>query len=298
MPSISFEYFPATTDVQHAKLQEIVSRLDFWQPDFISITYGAAGSSQGRTFDSVIDFNKNTARKTAAHITCAGSEQEDILALADRYWQAGVRDLVALRGDARPDSTPPKKGFRYASDLVSALKEQHDFTLRVATYPEKHPQAPSLEADIAALKIKLDNGADEALSQFFFDPEVFLRFRDEAAKQGIDGAKLVPGILPIKNYQQIARFAEQCQTSIPNAVKERFESIDDTPLQAIVSGEFTAELCHTLNQEGVEKFHFYTLNDDTRTHLTLENLEWFPNQPLNFNEGAPSTGDFAPRRAG
>ena len=260
---VSFEFFPPKTEKMEATLWESIQALAPLQPRFVSVTYGAGGSTRERTHATVARIQRETALSAAAHLTCVEASKDEILAVADEYWAAGVRHIVALRGDpptlgarfeARPD------GYASAADLVAGLKARHPFEISVAAYPECHPEAASAKADIENLKRKLDAGATRAITQFFFSPEAFFRFRDAAAKAGID-QEIVPGILPVSNVAQTRRMAGMCGTAIPDWMGRLFEGLDDHPgARALVAATIAAEMCRKLYAGGVRHFHFYTLN--------------------------------------
>jgi methylenetetrahydrofolate reductase (NADPH) len=260
---VSFEFFPPKTEKMEETLWESIQALAPLQPRFVSVTYGAGGSTRERTHATVARIQRETALSAAAHLTCVEASKDEILAVADEYWAAGVRHIVALRGDpptlgarfeARPD------GYASAADLVAGLKARHPFEISVAAYPECHPEAASAKADIENLKRKLDAGATRAITQFFFSPEAFFRFRDAAAKAGID-QEIVPGILPVSNVAQTRRMAGMCGTAIPDWMGRLFEGLDDHPgARALVAATIAAEMCRKLYAGGVRHFHFYTLN--------------------------------------
>jgi methylenetetrahydrofolate reductase (NADPH) len=260
---VSFEFFPPKTEKMEETLWESIQALAPLGPRFVSVTYGAGGSTRERTHATVARIQRETPLSAAAHLTCVEASKDEILAVADEYWAAGVRHIVALRGDpptlgakfeARPD------GYASAADLVAGLKARHPFEISVAAYPECHPEAVSAKADIENLKRKLDAGATRAITQFFFSPEAFFRFRDAAAKAGID-QEIVPGILPVSNVAQTRRMAGMCGTAIPDWMGRLFEGLDDHPgARALVAATIAAEMCRKLYAGGVRHFHFYTLN--------------------------------------
>jgi len=265
---VSFEFFPPTDEPAAQTLWSAVQRLAPLAPRFVSITYGAGGSTRDRTHQLVRRLLGDTSLTPAPHLTCVGSERAQIEQIARSYWDAGVRHIVALRGDPVPGSgayCPRPDGFPFAVDLVRGLRAVADFEISVAAYPEVHPEARDAQADLDNLKAKLDAGADRAITQFFFDPALFLRFRERCAAAGIR-APLVPGILPITRFPQMLRFAERAGASVPAWLRRRFDGLeDDTDTRRLIAAAFAISQVETLCREGVEEFHFYTLN---RAELT------------------------------
>jgi methylenetetrahydrofolate reductase (NADPH) len=266
-PRVSFEFFPPKTPEMEARLWQSVQRLAPLQPDFVSVTYGAGGSTRQRTHAVVERVRRETDLEPAAHLTCVAAPRCDVDDIAAKYWEMGVRHIVALRGDA-PDGDAYRahpRGYRNAADLVAGLKRVADFEISVAAYPEVHPDASSAQADLDNLRRKIDAGAGRAITQYFFDPEVFLRFRDRVAAAGI-AVPLVPGILPVTNFAQVVRFSRGCGAGVPAWLSRLFDGLDEDPEQRkLVAATLAAELCHRLQDEGVDEFHFYTLN---RSELT------------------------------
>lgn len=259
----SFEFFPPGNAAMEARLWQTVERLAPLKPAFVSVTYGADGSTRERTHDIVTRIHANTGLVSAPHLTCVGASRDEVLDIARRYWDAGIRQIVALRGDPPKGSdryVPHPDGFPYAADLVAALKTVGDFEISVAAYPEVHPEAVSAAADLDNLKRKVDAGASRAITQFFFDPGVFLRFRDAAAAAGIT-VPIVPGILPITRFPQITKFAAACGASIPDWLQERFAGLEEDPdTRAMIAASVAIDMVETLRRHGVADFHFYTLN--------------------------------------
>ncbi|MGD9386854.1 MAG: methylenetetrahydrofolate reductase [Gammaproteobacteria bacterium] len=259
----SFEFFPPRDAEMEARLWQTVAKLAPLDPSFVSVTYGADGSTRERTHDIVTRIHAETGLVSAPHLTCVGASREEVLDVARRYWDAGIRHIVALRGDPPKGSSryvPHPGGFAYAADLVAGLRSVADFEISVAAYPEVHPEAESAAADLDNLKRKVDAGAARAITQFFFDPGVFLRFRDQAAAAGID-VPIVPGILPITRFPQITKFAAACGASIPDWLRERFTGLEDDPdTRALISASVAIDMVETLRRHGVSDFHFYTLN--------------------------------------
>jgi methylenetetrahydrofolate reductase (NADPH) len=266
---VSFEFFPPHSEKMEATLWESVQRLKELSPRFVSVTYGADGSTRERTHAAVERIVTETDLTAAPHLTCIGSSRGEIDDIARDYWDMGVRHLVALRGDPPQGSTgysPHPDGYAYASDLVAGLKKVADFDISVAAFPEVHPEASSPIADLENLKRKIDAGASRAITQFFFDTDVYLRFRDLAAAAGID-THIVPGILPITRFPQLQRFAETCGATVPDWLSERFAGLeDDAETRKMIAANVAIEQVRKLQSEGVNEFHFYTLN---RSELTV-----------------------------
>lgn len=263
-PRVSFEFFPPKTPEAEASLWKTVERLAPLNPEFVSITYGADGSTRERTHQVIESLLTKTNLKPVPHLTCVGAPQEEIDSIADEYWNMGVRQIVALRGDpeggAEADYVPHPQGYAYASNLVQGLLEKHPFELFVAAYPETHPQAISADADLENLKRKVDAGSHRAITQFFFDNEIFLRFRDRVAAAQID-VELIPGILPVTNFNTLVRFAGACGASIPQSLSTLFEGLDEDPTtRQLIAAHAAVSQAEDLGREGVEDFHFYTLN--------------------------------------
>ncbi len=261
--AVSFEFFPPKTEAMEKTLWESVETLKPLTPRFVSVTYGAGGSTRERTHATVARIARDTAISAAAHLTCVNASRDEIDTIADAYWQAGVRHIVALRGDPPVKDgrfEPHPRGYASSSDLVSGLKRLHDFEISVGVYPEVHPEAASASADLDAFKAKLDAGASRGISQFFFEPETFFRFRDAAAAAGVD-AEIVPGILPVTNFANLQRMAGPCGTTVPAWMSRLFEGLDNKPeARQLVAASVAAELCRRLYSGGVRHFHFYTLN--------------------------------------
>lgn len=262
-PRISFEFFPPKTAEMEARLWEVIKRLEPLAPRFVSVTYGAGGSTRERTHATVRRIRHETGLEPAAHLTCVAATRDEIDAVAHDYWAAGIRHIVALRGDPPMGGEayrPHPGGYAYAADLVAGLKNIADFEISVAAYPETHPEAGSADRDLANLKSKVDAGASRAITQYFFDVDLFLRFRERAAAAGI-GVPLVPGILPVTNYAQVKKFSASCGASIPAWMEGHFAGLDDDPdTRRLVAASIAAEQCRRLHAEGVHEFHFYTLN--------------------------------------
>ena len=269
--AVSFEFFPPSDDLMGQQLWNCVQRLAPLRPNFISVTYGADGSTRARTHECVLRIMRETDLTVAPHLTCVGASSNDVLNVAEDYWRQGVRHLVALRGDAPAADLaggryrPRADGFAYASDLVAGLASVGKFEVSVAAYPEGHPESGSIDADLENLKRKVDAGANRAITQFFFDTDVFVRYRDRCSAAGI-AVRLVPGILPITRFPQLLRFAERCGAAVPSWLRRRFDGLDDDPeTRRLIAANVAIEQVQRLREYGVEEFHFYTLN---RAELT------------------------------
>ena len=260
---VSFEFFPPKTEKMEQTLWESIKTLEPLNPRFVSVTYGAGGSTRERTHSTVARILNETALTPAAHLTCVGASREEIDSVARDYWELGVRNIVALRGDPSEPGTPYQphpEGYRDATELVSGLKQVAPFDISVAAYPEVHPDSSSRAFDLENLRRKVDAGADRAITQFFFSSDAFFRFRDDAAAAGID-VEIVPGILPVSNVATTRRFAGSCGAAIPQWLNDLFEGLDDLPAaRQLIAATVAAELCGQLYAGGVRHFHFYTLN--------------------------------------
>jgi methylenetetrahydrofolate reductase (NADPH) len=265
---VSFEFFPPADAEMEATLWKSVERLAPLAPRFVSVTYGADGSTRERTHNVVTRVQRETPLVGAPHLTCIGASRGEILDIARRYWDQGIRHLVALRGDPPQGQTkyvPHPDGFAYAADLVAGLKSVADFDISVAAYPEVHPEAPSAQFDLDNLKRKIDAGGSRAITQFFYYTDLFLRFRDRCQAAGIN-TPIVPGILPITRFPQVLRFAARCGATLPEWLRHRFDGLDDDPeTRRLIAASVAIEQVQELEREGVRDFHFYTLN---RAELT------------------------------
>jgi len=263
-PSVSFEFFPPKTDAGLQALLQTAARLSVLRPKFVSVTYGAGGSTQDTTANAVRSLRASLGLDVAPHLTCVEATREETLAIARSYVDSGVSKIVALRGDPRDGVkgayTPHPDGFAYASDLVGGLGAFSDLEIYVSAYPEKHPAAASLDVDIEVLKKKQENGATAAITQFFFSNDDFLRYRDKAHAAGVS-IPLIPGIMVPENIEGVCRFAAGCGASVPDSLLNRFFGLDnDTKTRRLIATHFSIEQCEALAAEGVDQFHFYTLN--------------------------------------
>ena len=278
---MSFEFFPPNTEAMEATLWTSIERLADLDPTFVSVTYGADGSTRERTHAAVERIIRDTKLTPAPHLTCVGASRGEIDDIAREYWDMGVRHLVALRGDAPKGCdtyVPHADGYAYGSDLVEGLRNIADFDISVAAYPEVHPEAPSADFDLDNLKRKLDAGASRAITQFFFDADIFLRFRDRCTAAGIESS-IVPGILPITRFPQLERFAKMCGASVPDWLRSRFEGLDDDEeTRQMIAASVAIEQVRALRKEGIEDFHFYTLNRSELTYAICHALGVRPKQ--------------------
>lgn len=268
-PRVSFEFFPPKTDAMAARLWDTVKRLEPMEPAFVSVTYGAGGSTRERTHETVRRIAQETRLKPAGHLTCVSATKEEVLAVADQYWAAGVKHIVALRGDppagmgAKYEVYPG--GFENSVDLVKGLRAHRPelgkcFEISVSCYPELHPESRGWEAEIAYLRAKQDAGADRAITQFFFEPEVYLNFLEKARAGGVT-MPIVPGIMLQANFRGLQRISGLCGASIPAWLADLYEGLDeDEETRELVTANVAADLCRKLSDQGVEDFHFYTLN--------------------------------------
>ncbi|NDE01653.1 MAG: methylenetetrahydrofolate reductase [Gammaproteobacteria bacterium] len=276
---VSFEFFPPGDAAMDSTLWQSVQRLAPLGPAFISVTYGADGSTRDRTHSLVKRIQQQTSLNGAPHLTCVGASRSEVLEIARRYWDEGVRHIVALRGDPPQGATryePHPDGFAYGADLVAGLRSVADFEISVAAYPEVHPEAASAEADFDNLRRKIDAGATRAITQFFFDNDDYLRFRDRCAAAGIK-ASIVPGILPITRFPQVTRFAERCGAKIPRWLAERFVGLDhDADTRRLIAASVAIEQVSRLREQGVDEFHFYTLNRAELTYAICHALGMRP----------------------
>ncbi len=260
---ISFEFFPPKSEAMEASLWNTIKILEPLKPDFVSVTYGAGGTTRDRTHNTVKRIKEETTLIPAAHLTCVNATTEEINQVARDYWDAGVKHIVALRGDVPEHNgnyKPYPGGYAYASDLVSGLKDVADFEISVAAYPETHPEAQSPEKDIDYLKQKVDAGASRAITQFFLNADTYLSFSDKCLDKGIS-VPIVPGIILINNFEQFKKFSKMCGTEIPKWVTDLLDGQDNNPTNRdMISAIIAVEQCRILNEAGIKNFHFYTLN--------------------------------------
>ncbi|MBF9379086.1 methylenetetrahydrofolate reductase [Escherichia coli] len=255
--NVSFEFFPPRTSEMEQTLWNSIDRLSSLKPKFVSVTYGANSGERDRTHSIIKGIKDRTGLEAAPHLTCIDATPDELRTIARDYWNNGIRHIVALRGDLPPGSVKPEM---YASDLVTLLKEVADFDISVAAYPEVHPEAKSAQADLLNLKRKVDAGANRAITQFFFDVESYLRFRDRCVSAGID-VEIIPGILPVSNFKQAKKFADMTNVRIPAWMAQMFDGLDDdAETRKLVGANIAMDMVKILSREGVKDFHFYTLN--------------------------------------
>jgi methylenetetrahydrofolate reductase (NADPH) len=280
---VSFEFSPPRTEAAERTLWETVNRLTPLRPSFFSVTYGAGGSTRQRTHDTVARLKTETGIDAAAHLTCVAATRGEIDDIARAYWDAGIRHIVALRGDPPggmgSQYTPHPGGYANAAELVEGLKKIAPFQISVAGYPEKHPASIDEKFDLENLKRKIDAGADRCITQFFFEADDFLRFRDRAAAIGID-APVVPGIMPVSNFQSVTKIAGLCGSKVPSWFANLFEGLDDdVETRRMIAATVAGDLCRRLHAEGVDRFHFYTLNRADLTFAICHLLGVRPHDP-------------------
>jgi methylenetetrahydrofolate reductase (NADPH) len=266
-PSVSFEFFPPKTPEMEQKLWETIIQLEKLKPIFVSVTYGAGGGTRERTHHTVKRMVQETSLKPAAHLTCVAASRQEVDDVARAYWEAGVRHIVALRGDPPNDGSggadgyvPHPDGYNYSCELVAGLKSIADFEITVAAFPEKHPDSASFEADIDYLKKKIDAGATRAITQYFFDVEHYFRFIERVRRAGIT-IPVLPGILPVGNVAQVKKFSAMCGASVPAWLDKLFDGLDnDEVMRNLIAVSVASEQCRKLMEFGCEHLHFYTLN--------------------------------------
>lgn len=267
--NVSFEFFPPRTEEMEQTLWKSIDRLKNLKPKFVSVTYGANSGERDRTHSIIKDIKDKTGLIAAPHLTCIDATRDELKNIARDYWNSGIRQIVALRGDLPDDSRKPDM---YAADLVELLKTEADFDISVAAYPEVHPEAKSAQADLISLKKKIDAGANRAITQFFFDVEGYLRFRDRCVSTGID-VEIVPGILPVSNFRQLERFAKMTNVRIPSWMSKMYEGLDNDPeSRNLVGASIAMDMVKILSREGVKDFHFYTLNRSELTYAICHTL--------------------------
>ena len=280
--NISFEFFPPKTEKMEEKLWDSISRLQPYGPSFVSVTYGAGGSTRDRTHRTVQRIVEETDLKPAAHLTCVSATREEVDDVIQSYWNAGVRHIVALRGDP-PEGVGAKYepfpgGYVNAADLAEGIRKVGDFEISVGCYPEKHPESPDFQWDIDHLKRKVDHGATRAITQFFYDPDVYFRYLDQVRAAGID-IPIVPGVMLQANFKGLSRMADLCATHIPEEIADLYEGLeDDAEARELVTASVAARLCRKLQKQGVQDFHFYTLNKAGLALATCRLLGVRPNQ--------------------
>lgn len=269
-PIISLEFFPPKSEAGKAYFWKTVDELTTLKPAFMTVTYGAGGSTRDWTMATAAEMQRRTGINTAAHLTCVNTMKDGIADIAHQLWDSGVRHIVALRGDI-PDIDAPlnyndKSYYHYANELIAGLKALHDFEITVAAYPEKHPEAMTLDADISMLKRKCDTGAARAVTQFFFDNNSFYDFREQAVKAGIT-TPIIPGLLPISDFNRVCKVADTCQALIPDWLRQKFDGVQDAQDVRKIGHDLLAAQIQDLLKNGVDHLHFYTLN---RSDLTLD----------------------------
>lgn len=268
-PKLSFEFFPPKTEALDTQLWSCVRRLEPLAPRFVSVTYGAGGTTRERTHATVARIARETSLTAAAHLTCVGASRQEVDEVARAYWEAGVRHIVALRGDPPAGATryePHPEGYAFAADLVAGLRAIAPFEISVAAYPETHPAALSPDSDLDNLKRKIDAGATRAITQYFFEADVYLRFLDRCLAAGIT-LPIVPGILPVTNFSQVVKFSAMCGASVPAWLARLFEGLEDDPeTRRMVAAIAAAEQVRLLQASGIDEFHFYTLNRPDLTY--------------------------------
>lgn len=266
---VSFEFFPPATEAMEQTLWHSIERLKTLKPKFVSVTYGANSGTRDRTHQIIKEIKSKTGMIAAPHLTCIDADKKELRRIAQDYWANDIRSIVALRGDIPAGGAKP---HMYAADLVSLLKEEGDFDISVAAYPEKHPEASSYKFDLEVLKAKFSAGANRAITQFFFDAETFLRFRDKCVKQGIEG-EIVPGILPVSNYKTLVKFAGLTNVHVPDWMHKLYQGTDHDPMtRNLIGATIAMDIVKVLSAEGVTDFHFYTLNRSDLSYAICHSL--------------------------
>ncbi len=282
--TVSFEFFPPKTAAMEASLWNAIRKLAPLSPEFVSVTYGAGGSTRERTHATVTRILNETALRPAAHLTCVAAEKSEVDSVIRAYWEAGVRHIVALRGDppegAGSAYIPHPGGYLNAADLTAGIKRIADFEVSVSAYPEKHPESPTVEADLDVLAAKVDAGATRAITQFFFNNDHYWRYLDRVRARGI-AIPIIPGQIPIHNFKQVASFAARCGTSVPEALAKRFDGLtDDAETAQLIAATIAAEQVLDLASGGVTEFHFYTLNRANLVYAICHLLGLRPAEPV------------------
>lgn len=281
--NVSFEFFPPNTPAMETTLWNSIKRLEALSPKFVSVTYGANNSTRDRTHRIISKIQHETNLTPVPHLTCVGTSEKELIKIAENYWQSGIRHIVALKGDL-PEGE--KTGSMYALDLVKLLKSVADFEITVAAYPEVHPQAPNGQFDLINLKRKVDAGASRAITQFFFDIETYLRFRDRCAASSID-VEIVPGILPVTNFKQLLNFSSFTNVSVPQWMHRLYQGLDDDPTtRNLIAANVAIEQVKVLAKEGIRDFHFYTLNRSDLTYAICHSLGVRPQENENSRVAA------------
>lgn len=270
--NVSFEFFPPNTPEMETTLWHSIKRLEGLNPRFVSVTYGANQSTRDRTHRIISKIQKETSLTPVPHLTCVGASQQELVDIAQNYWRSGIRHIVALRGDLPESENHLSKNNFYALDLIKLLKSVADFEITVAAYPEIHPEAPSEQFDLINLKRKVDAGASRAISQFFFDTETYLRYRDRCLAAGIE-VEIVPGILPVTNFQQLLKFSKMANVNVPRWMHKLYQGLDNDPLtRQLIAANVAIEQVKVLAKEGIRDFHFYTLNRSDLTYAICHSL--------------------------
>lgn len=270
--NVSFEFFPPNSAQMETTLWNSVQRLKGLSPKFVSVTYGAGNSTRERTHRIISKIQTETDLTAVPHLTCIGASKSELAEIAQGYWDSGIRHIVALRGDKPEGEKESNNTGMYASDLVELLKSVADFEISVAAYPEVHPEAPNPQFDLMNLKRKIDAGATRAISQFFFNTETYLRYRDRCLASGID-VEIVPGILPVTNFKQLLSFSAMTNVSVPSWMHRLYEGLDDDPVtRHLIAANVAIEQVKVLAKEGVRDFHFYTLNRSDLTYAICHSL--------------------------
>ena len=287
---VSFEFFPPKTPKMHERLWGAVEKLAPLDPDFVSVTYGAGGSTRERTHETVSRITKEKNLNVAAHLTCVAATKDEINGVLKDYWDAGVKHIVALRGDppggAGEPYTPHPGGYANAAELAAGARAIAPFEISVGCYPEKHPDSPSMQADIDLLKRKIDAGATRAITQFFYDNSVYLRYLDAVRDAGID-IPIVPGVMPVTNFSGLRKMADVCGATVPGRLVKLFQNLDDDPsTRSLIAATVAAEQCLDLAEQGVKHFHFYTLNRDDMAYALCHMLGVRPKPELKNEANA------------